>query len=246
MSGADDTYIRVRDNWSAPDGVFDEAVLARKGWLTGKAEAGRGNTFFFELDGEACVLRHYWRGGLIRKISKQHYVWTGLRRTRAIREFSILEWLETLGLPAPIPLAIKISRDHWRYRASLITRQLPGQTMASLLSGDGEMSSEQWAGEQWAGVGNCIARFHAVGLWHADLNAHNILIDTTAADTIAAIALIDFDRARKRSLPRVAASGWQRANLDRLKRSMLKCSTDPDLVQVRWENIMEGWSAALV
>jgi 3-deoxy-D-manno-octulosonic acid kinase len=157
-----------------------------------------------------------------------------------MREFSILEWLETLGLPAPLPLAVKISRDGWRYRASLITRQLPGQTMASLLSGAGEVSSEQWAD-----IGICIARFHTVGLWHADLNAHNILVATATSDTLGDVALIDFDRARQRALPRKTAGGWQRANLDRLRRSMLKCSTDPDLVQISWETILESWSDAL-
>ncbi|MEE9321711.1 MAG: 3-deoxy-D-manno-octulosonic acid kinase [Granulosicoccus sp.] len=240
MPGIGNTFIRVRDDWSAPDGVFDEAVLARKGWLTGKAEAGRGNTFFFKQDGQACVLRHYWRGGLARKISKQYYVWTGLVRTRAMREFSMLEWLETQGLPAPIPLAVRICRDRWRYRASLITQQLPGQTLASCLS-DGKLSTEQCAG-----IGICIARFHTKGLWHADLNAHNILIDTAAAQTTGSIFLIDFDRARSRALPPMSASGWQRANLDRLRRSMLKCSTEPDRIQLWWQIILESWSGELV
>ena len=61
-------------------------------------------------------------------------------------------------------------------------------------------------------VAKRVARFHREGVWHADLNAHNILI---APD---GLYLIDFDRGRLRTL----AEGWRLANLQRLRRSLIK------------------------
>ena len=57
--------------------------------------------------------------------------------------------------------------------------------------------------------------FHDAGVWHADLNARNILLD--ADDEIF---LVDFDRAR--FTPGRAVAGGR--NLARLKRSLLKIS----------------------
>src|SRR6185437_2153524 len=62
------------------------------------------------------------------------------------------------------------------------------------------------------GTGALVARFHRAGIWHADLNAHNVLV------TSSALHLIDFDRGRLR----VPAEGWRLANLKRLHRSLLK------------------------
>ena len=68
-------------------------------------------------------------------------------------------------------------------------------------------------------VGALVARFHRAGVWHADLNAHNVLV------TSGALYLIDFDRGRLRK----PAPRWCRANLRRLRRSLLKlgAGTDP-------------------
>lgn len=61
-------------------------------------------------------------------------------------------------------------------------------------------------------VGALVARFHRAGIWHADLNAHNVLV------TPDGLYLIDFDRGRLRT----PATAWQQANLQRLRRSLLK------------------------
>ena len=53
---------------------------------------------------------------------------------------------------------------------------------------------------------------HREGAWHADLNAHNILVNPHG------LYLIDFDRGRLRR----PSLHWRRANLARLKRSLIK------------------------
>jgi len=94
-------------------GSFDPACfsideLESRGIVQGAASAGRGNTVFFTLNGDALVLRHYRRGGLIRHISRSHYVFTGFNRTRALREFDLLIRLQEAGLPAPRAYACQV------------------------------------------------------------------------------------------------------------------------------------------
>ena len=67
--------------------------------------------------------------------------------------------------------------------------------------------------EQWKKVGACIKLFHQHDIYHADLNARNILL-TESGD----VYLIDFDN----SDFRVGSDSWKMDNLTRLKRSLLK------------------------
>ena len=199
--------------------IFDEHALAARGALAGRAGAGRGNTFFVTLDGHELVLRHYRRGGLARRFSERRYLWSGVARTRAVREFELLRELETAGLPVPAPFACAVNRHGPFWSGSLVTRRLPGRTLAETLEAAGADGLD--AGP-WASIGRCIARFHRAGIRHADLNAHNVMLDGER------VHLLDFDRATRRAVGTGGGRGaaeparWQRANLARLRRSLAK------------------------
>jgi 3-deoxy-D-manno-octulosonic acid kinase len=89
----------------------------------------------------------------------------------------------------------------------------------------------------WRAIGAVIARLHRFGVDHADLNAHNILLDAHGA-----VSVIDFDRGRLRE-----PGAWARGNLQRLRESLLKISAAlPEMrfsAQV-WEWLMAGYQAA--
>lgn len=215
---------------------MDESELQQRGLLSGHASAGRGNTWFFEHEGMPMVLRHYRRGGLMRKISERYYLWTGLESSRAMAEFAVLQSLEELELPVSNAVAARVERDGWRYRASLITHRIDGQTLAERLV-------QTPSSIDWRAIGKTIADFHAVGLWHADLNAHNILIDDNAG-----VTLLDFDRARLRKPPRSAAEGWSVSNLERLHRSLRKvCAAGGiSLPGTAWMELRDAWRNVLM
>jgi len=86
----------------------------------------------------------------------------------------------------------------------------------------------------WAAIGACIRRFHAAGIWHADLNVRNILLDGDAR-----VFLIDFDRARFSPGEEVDGKG----NLKRLKRSLAKLwpQTEQSAMEEAWKNLMAGY-----
>ncbi|MCL4141452.1 UNVERIFIED_CONTAM: hypothetical protein GTU68_005750 [Idotea baltica] len=144
---------------------------------------------------------------MVRSISEKYYAWSGLQRTRAWREFAVLSELESQGLPAPKPYACRVQRQGLRYSASLITYYLPGVTLAE------RMCTSTLGYSSWRAIGATIKQFHLAGADHADLNAHNILLDSDN------IFLIDFDRAVIRS---TSQKNRFDKNLSRLKRSLNK------------------------
>lgn len=208
----------AQQNQEFNENCFDVQSLKDNGWLDGVAAAGRGNTVFFTQHDQQLVLRHYKRGGLVQRLSKDRYLYTGMGSTRAFREFDILLQLQEKGLPASRPYACRVLRQGLFYSASLITHKIEGHTLAERMTASDEVLSD----EDWRGIGHVIAAFHSAGVYHADLNAHNIMIDSDGG-----VALIDFDRSTVRALPASPAqSGWCLDNLNRLERSIRKVMGD--------------------
>lgn len=174
--------------------------------LAGEA-VGRGSAWFIEMPGPV-VLRYYLRGGWVANFSRRHYFYTGISNSRSFREYRLLADLFAIGLPVPRPVAA-LCQHHGMTStgAILMTRIESSRTLADSLTTDGLIDGV------WESVGRCIRRFHDAGVWHADLNARNILLDAELQ-----VYLIDFDRARYRPGKPVNGGG----NLNRLKRSLIK------------------------
>ncbi len=209
---------------------FEADYWASRDAIIGFAH-GRGTTFFVKHVGEDYVLRHYRRGGFIARLSPNQYVWTGLQRTRAWREWYLLAQMQEMGLPVPQPIAAQVVRNGIKYSADIMTRRIPHTTtLAEELGRHGLLQNV------WQDLGRMIRRFHDHGVWHADLNANNVLIDNESR-----LYLIDFDRGRLRQ----PAQHWQQANLDRLKRSLLKLQSKTEsfyFAASDWQTLLAGYS----
>lgn len=211
------TRQQIRDKRGEGAIVFDAArwpqataaALEPEGWqpaATPVSAGGRGAAWFVEGDFGRGVLRRYRRGGLAARASRDAYLWLGEARVRSFVEFRLLAALRAQGLPVPAPLLAGYWRRGLAYRAAIVVERIEGATvLADYL--------DQPAAAAWASAGRSIARLHAAGVDHADLNAHNVLFDAHGAAW-----LIDFDRGRIRR----AAAGWREANLARLTRSLAK------------------------
>ena len=198
------------------------------------APGGRGAIVYIDAPFGACVLRHYHRGGLMAQINADRYLWSGRNRTRSFREFRLLASLHAQGLPVPAPIMARYVRTAGTYRADLITRRIPGvQTLAQRLA------AQALDAALGARTGRALAGFHAIGLWHADLNAHNVLVDPAGK-----VWLIDFDRCRMRK----PAMHWQQSNLDRLLRSFIKLKAAkgmPEFADVFWHPLLATYHRSL-
>lgn len=200
-----------------------------KSKITGEAR-GRAAVFFISDGPLHFVLRHYRRGGFAAKFLRDQYFWCGLERSRAFREWHLLDWMFQHKLPVPRPLAARVIKTGFSYTADLATETLPKtQSLAALLE---NASIEQGCFRQ---VGQCIRRFHDHQIYHADLNAHNILRND-AGD----IFLIDFDQGQK-----ISGGGvWKQNTLFRLKRSLLKIQKawgKESAVAKQWKTLLEGY-----
>ena len=170
-------------------------------------ETGRGTTLFVKHQLHQLVLRHYLRGGLMRHFSHDQYFFNGLQHTRSFAEYSILAQLRSEGFAVPKPAAAQVVRKGLLYRADLLTHKIPdAQDLVRVLQ-------QAQTAEFYHQLGGFIAAFHQHGVYHADLNIQNILVDGGKK-----FWLIDFDRAEMRT----PQANWRHANLKRLKRSFEK------------------------
>ncbi|HEY1772170.1 MAG TPA: 3-deoxy-D-manno-octulosonic acid kinase [Gammaproteobacteria bacterium] len=215
------------------DGVilYDDALLdhAELGLFEPPAAAdaavgGRGAAWMFKRGKDEWVLRHYRRGGVPGRFVRDRYLWIGLDTSRPWWEWRLLDALYREGLPVPQPVAARVQRTGFLYRGDLITRRIPAtRNLAECLTSGGEIP--------WVAVGRCLRRFHDAGVCHADLNAHNILLDESGR-----VYLIDFDRGIRRG-----AGAWRGANLSRLKRSLDKLSGESGANLKAWGALLEGY-----
>lgn len=193
---------------------------------------GRASVSFIQTGTQRWVLRHYRRGGLMAKLLRDEYFWWGAHRTRCFAEWRLLAELIRLGLPVPAPVAARYVRTGWFYRADLITEELPRSlTLAKAISTPGAAPAKS----RWCAVGETIARFHAHGVHHADLNANNILL----GEQDSAVYVLDFDRGRIRT-----RGAWEEQVLARLKRSLAKIqAAQPAAVfgDPQWCWFLEGY-----
>lgn len=204
------------DYWRAKQALEGEAV-------------GRGSAWFINAAFGPVVLRQYLRGGWVAKISHQSYFFTTVSRSRPFREYHLLAALYDLGLPVPKPVAALCEFHGIVSTGALMTARISSaRTLADLLPGNNGDDG------LWESVGKCIRRFHDAGVWHADLNARNILLDADSQ-----VFLIDFDRAR--FTPGKAVNGL--GNLKRLKRSLSKLWPPGELscMQTAWAQLRAGY-----
>jgi 3-deoxy-D-manno-octulosonic acid kinase len=215
------------------DGAFSAGTWEASRPVTGTYKsAGRGNTMIVREGQREFVLRRYLRGGLAGQLVRDHYLWMGENANRAFAEFRLLAKLRELSLPVPLPAAARYRRRGLFYTADLMTVRVPGIRSLSdrLTAGTTDASF-------WQTLGAGIFRFHAAGVFHADLNVSNVQLD--ARDDLF---LLDFDRGKL--LP---AGPWQQVNLARFHRSLRKLKRFNPAVhysQADWNDFLKGYFEA--
>lgn len=230
---------------------FEPAALERDGRLVAATAGGRGSAWFVAARSanaagdERWVLRHCRRGGFVAKFVDDAYLWPGEDGVRTFRELRLLAELVDLGLPAPSPVAARYVRTGLVYRADLITVAIPGvRSLAACVAPAtpaGVVARASVAADAsalpldtWRAIGACVRRFHDAGVFHADLNAHNVLLDDAQR-----VWLVDFDRGERR-----AAGPWREQNVARLERSLHKVAGERYRAEHR-AALFEGYGDSL-
>ena len=193
-----------KSNW------FDSDYWKSMDVISGQSK-GRHTTWFINSpiqgDPQQWVLRHYYRGGLVAKINKDKFLYTGLSNSRCYKELVILQQMQQMNLAVPKPIAARIIKSGAFYRADLLMEKIDATDLID------HLKQRSLSDKCWQSIGQSIAKFHQRGIYHADLNAHNILLDSSEK-----IHLIDFDRCKILK----PDENWQEKNMQRLKRSFIK------------------------
>lgn len=193
--------------------------------------AGRGQIHLLQTPDGIGVHRVYRRGGRIMVLFGDRYLYQGMERARPIREFRILAALSAQGLPVPRPLLARVTRQGLIYRGDLLTAAIADtETLAERLRRQAEDIP-------WSAIVAAIAEVHHANVWHADLNAHNILIDQNQRAWV-----IDFDRAEIRA-PKLI---WREENLERLRQSLQKIQGARWMAsfEPRWQQVLDQYAQA--
>ena len=190
---------------------------------------GRGSATFVRADDETWVLRHYHRGGVMARLSDDIYVWQGLERSRAFREWRLLATLFDRGLPVPRPIAARVFRRGLTYTADILTAYIE-----ETRSVDSMLHAGESLGDRWQVIGRTVRGFHDHGVDHSDLNVRNILLDAQGR-----VYLVDFDKGRLRG-----EGSWKQGNLQRLQRSLRKTALETGVPYDEdvWRGIEEGYA----
>lgn len=199
---------------------------------TSNVRDGRGQIYLDQRFNPALIMKRYRRGGLWAKLVKSHYFGINDQRTRMVREMALLDAMSELDLPVPNAVAAVVVRRGPLYGGYLLLEQIPNtQTIAAALC-------DQPLNEgSWYKVGQTIKAFHKHGVFHADLNASNILIDPEGK-----IYLIDFDKSEFKK-----GEGWKQVNLARLKRSLKKFSANERsfyFSEADWSQLERGYQSS--
>ena len=209
--------------------LFDVEHWRAQGSLQ-EVAGGRASIAVINSGEQRWVLRHYRRGGFIASLSRDRYIFLGEDRTRSFAEWRLLAELRRRGLPVPAPVAARYVAGVLTYTADLITEQLPDcRTLADAITG------AQLPAEQWSAIGKTIAAFHREGVHHADLNAHNIMVEHAVAPRVY---LLDFDRGRIEPRGR-----WEQDVLGRLRRSLEKVKAQrPNAAfgEAEWQSLLSA------
>jgi len=228
--GADTVWVHPDCFEQADARLFDPAWWQRQGRSIG-LDAGRGHIHQVSDAQRSYLLRHYYRGGLMARLSRDLFMAQAQEKTRGMAEFALLGRLRARGLPVPRACAARLQRLGPCYRADILVALIPdAQDVAWLLHHQRTLSRAEWQA-----LGHAVRRLHDEQVFHADLNCHNLMLDVRGKAWI-----VDFDKCGFR-----AGESWKADNLARLLRSLRKeLRLDPALhwSEAQWKSFLDGYN----
>lgn len=185
--------------------------------VDGKSIIGAGNRnsgFPLKLGNRTDLfIRYSRRGGLMRFLNRGLYLGV---TPRPVHELVVTAEARRLGLPVAEPIGAMVQ---WLapalYRGAFITRMLYGMTLWQFVQTDDDPAVRAHVIEL---ARRAINLAHQKGLFHPDLNLHNLFVST--AGERFAVAVLDLDKARLYASS--LAPALRAKNLARLRRSINK------------------------
>lgn len=231
-NGATSDYILASSNSTVDPVQLRSALQLLHGQQGGMHDEpnspGRGSVQPLTIGPLQLIARQYRRGGLVARLATKSYVWTGLQRSRAFKELQVLDFLTQKHVSVCTPEAAWVVRHGLVYTATLLTHYVPNSTTLGQRFAANELTEEIMSN-----TGQLVRQMHDQNVYHADLNAHNIL------HSAESLVLIDFDRGAVRP----DSDTWKQSNLQRLQRSFAKLGKQHEvcLTTECWQALVKGY-----
>lgn len=207
-------------------------IMQKLGSLTSAVGAGAGNrqsAYRLNLDGLELFARRSRRGGMIASILSDVYM--GMA-PRPLTELAVTIEAMRRGIPVADPMGAMVE---WiapmLYRGFFLTRAVPGMTLWEFLKTDDDSTVRSHVLGQ---ARTSIDTMHEKGLFHADLNLHNLLV-TQVRESFTVI-IIDLDKSRLFDAP--VSPAMRRANAARLIRSARKLDPSGKILDAAARSIL--------
>ncbi len=191
--------------------------------------SGRGQALKVVRLSKPLVIRHYFRGGLMAKLSKDRFWPAAIHNSRGMREFTLLRLMKSWSLPVPTPAGAHHHRSVLGDRADIAIGWIPDANNLIQRLQAGPVTETEWRT-----VGKTIRDMHDRQVFHSDLNAHNLMLDVRGKAWI-----VDFDKCMVKP-----DEDWKPRNLSRLLRSFQKeVNRHPNLYWklADWELLLSGY-----
>jgi len=166
--------------------------------------AGRGEVYSVPApvpgpDGRArWAVRHYYRGGAVARWLSDRYLAVG--RPRPLLEAQTSATARSRDIPTPAVVAGAVYRSGAFYRADLVTEHIPESAdLADVLFGDNRLGMP--VEDALTATGRLVRMLERSGLFHPDLNAKNIVLNSAPEGPCAHLVDLDRCRARQEGVP---------------------------------------------
>jgi hypothetical protein len=195
------------------------AIIASLSILgSAKGTGNRRSGFILNLeDGTNVFARINRRGGLMKLLLNDLYLGT---RARPVHELAVALEARRRGIPVTEAIGAIVE---WIapmfYRSMFLMRALAGMTLWEFLRTDDDAFVRAHIIEQ---VRHAVHTMHRQGVFHADLNLHNLFVAKSHENFV--ITILDLDKARLSPGP--VPAKMRARNLARLRQSARKL--DPD------------------
>ena len=199
------------------------------------------------INNDNWIKKHYFRKGTMSFLKDKYLRCTEITSTRSYREFSILNHLTKKNFNTCKPvLGWAYFSSGIFYQANLVVENIKNtRTLAEelkLLQIDSQSVSVSLICDRYTALGKQVAKMHLAGVYHGDLNLHNILINkydnVQKIITSDDIHIIDFDK----SDIKIITNKDKILNTNRLMRSLKKLNLFSDF---NFDFFQEGYNSVI-
>ena len=154
-----------------------------------KGAGNRESGYLIDIEGAPKLfVRRSTRGGMMRVLGSVYFGFA----TRMVHELNVISEARNRGVSVPEPMGAIVEKvSPAVYRGAVLTKAIPGMTLWEFVKVENDPSSLSHVVRM---ARRAIDTMHARGIFHDDLNLHNLYVSTASEEFD--VVILDFDKAK--------------------------------------------------